>query len=121
MQEALTIVPKSWRQQSTGMKVLFATVLLASGLVMTCWSVAFYIETTALRQPSIADSVFRHPRRLKGVVRYLNDQQESIYSVTKPIMFPSLVITCVLGGIWNWLVRRQVDEIKRDKLNHILG
>ena len=110
----------SWRQQSVGMKTLFILTLIAFGVAAPCFLVVFYIETIALSQPSVANTVFRHPHLIKGVIRFLTNQQESIYSIAHLIWFPAWIVLVVLGGTYGLLVRRQSEEIERKKMDQIL-
>jgi hypothetical protein len=110
-----------WREQSIGMRILIISGLLAFCFSMACMLMVGYIETAALSQPSVADSVFRHPHRIKGVVRFFTDQQEDIYSIVQPIMIPAFVVLAIFGGIHNWLTRRQEKEIERKRLDRMLG
>ena len=80
-----------------------------------------YIETVALNQPAVADSVFRHPHGIKGEIRFFTDQQEDIYSIVQPILFPAWVLVCILGGACSWQVRRQDREIERKRLDRLVG
>jgi ABC-type dipeptide/oligopeptide/nickel transport system permease component len=119
---SLTAPPKlPWRQQSIGMRVLFILGLLIFGVTVGCFLVVGYIETAALSQPSVANSIFRHPHQVKGVIRFFTDQQESVYSIVQPLMLPAFAVLCLVGGTWNWLVRREVEKIKRKKLNRIVS
>jgi|HubBroStandDraft_6_1064221.scaffolds.fasta_scaffold443604_2 hypothetical protein len=111
----------SWRQQSVGMKALFLFTLLALGVAAPCFLIVSYIETVAVGQPSVANSVFRHPHLVKGVIRFLTDQQDSIYSIVQPIWFPAWIVLVVLGGTYSLLVRRQSEKIERKKMDQILG
>jgi hypothetical protein len=103
------------------MKALLILTLLAFGFATSCMLIAGYIETAALSQPSVANSVFRHPHLIKGVIRFFTDQQESVYSIVRPIMFPAWVIAAVVGGWYSLLVRREAEEIKRKKLDRIFA
>jgi hypothetical protein len=111
----------SWRQQSMGMKALFILTLSVFCVAAPCLLIDLYIETVAVGQPSVANSVFRHPQLIKGVIRFLTDQQESIYSIIRPILFPALISSAVLAGIYSELVRRQSVKIERKKMDQILG
>jgi hypothetical protein len=74
------------------------------------------IENAALQQPSVADAVFNHPLRVKGVVRFISSGQQRIYSIAYPIMRGVFPITLFLFVS----VNRLYDKIKKDRIRRLL-
>jgi hypothetical protein len=95
----------AWRKLSTRTKQLCAAGLAAFCLYAGSFMTVAWIETAALSQPRTADSVYIHPHTIKGGIRFFTDQQETIYSIAKPTMIGTLILTAIFA----WLMRRRPD------------
>src|SRR6266404_3438093 len=94
-----------WRKLSTRTKLLCIGCLAAFCLYAGSLTMIGWIETAALSQPSIADSEFSHPHKIKDGIRFLTDQQETIYSIAQPTMYGALILVAIVV----WLMRRRPD------------
>lgn len=54
-------------------------------------------------------------------MRFFTDEQEEIYSVSRPAMMVGFVVVAVLAGCHNWLDGRQQEKAHRHWLRRILG
>jgi hypothetical protein len=100
-----------------GMRILALASILAWTIFMVSLLIVGWIETAALTQPSNATSLYLYPREVKGVIRFFTEHQEAIYSVAKPSMLPSFLVTAILFGLYNSLDRRA----KRRRVERILS
>jgi len=89
------------------MKVLWIASLAAFSLFMASLLTVGWIETAALSQPSIPDSLYRHPHEIKGAIRFFTNQQETIYSIAKPTMVVALILVAMLV----WLAQRRSEGV----------
>src|SRR6266478_5899347 len=95
----------AWHKISVRTRLLLVACLAAFCLYAGSFTTIAWIETTALSQPSTADSVYSHPHKIKGGLRYFTDQQETVYSIAQPTMFGALILV----AIFVWLMRRRPD------------
>jgi len=113
--------PPSWRDMSWGMRAFAISVVAAWSVTIALMLTDGYIETAALSQPAIADTLYRHPHMFKGVIRYLTDGQEQVYATVHPLMFGSWATLFVLGCVYTRLVWQQSEKNRRSKLQRLLG
>ena len=109
---------RNWQELSSGMRVLLVISLIGWIVAMGSMLTVGYIETAALNQPKIADSLFTHPHNIKGVVRFFSDHQEQIYGVARPLMIGSWAATFVLFSVYGhmedqWKKRKQRSLMDR--------
>ena|SRR6266481_429239 len=95
----------AWRKLSTRTKLLCVACLAAFCLYAGSLITIGWIETAALSQPLTADSIYSHPHKIKGGIRFFTDQQETIHSIAQPTMFGALILVAILV----WLMRRRPD------------
>jgi hypothetical protein len=95
-----------WKTASSGMK-LFCIVCIAAWCVfMVALMTTGAIEAAALFQPSTADFTYVRPQTIKGVVHYLTENQDRIYSISQPAIPFAFVSTISLWMAFYWLNRR---------------
>jgi len=77
------------------------------------------IETIALNQPMLGDTVFRHPRPIKNGTHFLTDQQESILSIASPMVLVVFGVTAILFvTLMHWQGRIEKEK-KQQALNRV--
>lgn len=101
-----------WRETSARLRVVTVAAVLAWCSGMASLLTVGYIENVALDQPSVGGPVYRHPQHVKGVVRFLTDEQERVYSIAAPIMYGSFVS----GVFLVFLANRLRDKAKQSRL-----
>jgi hypothetical protein len=109
---------RAWRELSPWMRVLLVVSLSGWVVAMGSMTTVGYIETAALSQPKIGDSLFTHPHKVKGVIRFFSDHQEQIYGIAKPLMIGSWAVTFVLFIVYGhiedqWKERKQRSLMDR--------
>jgi hypothetical protein len=109
---------RPWQELSPWMRVLLALSLIGWIVAMGSMLTVGYIETAALKQPKIADSLFTHPHDVKGIVRYFSEHQEQIYRIAKPLMIGSWAATLFLFIVYGhfedqWEERKQQNLMDR--------
>jgi hypothetical protein len=94
-----------WTTASSGMK-LFCVVCIAGWCVfMVALMTTGVIEAAALSQPSTADLTYVHPHMFKGTVHYLTENQDRIYSISRPAIPFAFVSVFSLWMAFYWLNR----------------
>lgn len=113
--------PPPWREMSRGMRAFKGTIIAAWLVTMALMLTNGYIETAALSQSTVADGLYRHPHRFKGVIRYLTDGQERVYTAVHPLMIGSWVITFVFGCVYANLVWKRSEEKRQSEIQRFFG
>jgi len=96
-----------WRTASLRTRIVAAACFVGWFGALASMLVGGYIDTDALQQPDFAIGIYQHPHKVKGVVRFLTDQQYEIGSILAWTSIGSWGLVLVSWPMFHWLTLKE--------------